>query len=194
MTILRPSNENLFQTNKERLLRLKITIYQWLLRRLLRSYRQYAVYDVITDYDNSFRIVHERRDIAFEEELHRNGIDTRPQMLECGLPVQRKLCGSKCHQGYFKFKDLVSVYNGDKQIYIKRDVDLQVESTLSAAFKVSSANDIFCRTEIILDNVSEILESPINTDESKSKDSSVNVEYEPSYNTSLKGFEVDNDF
>ena len=99
LNILRPSNEQLRGKATG-----KIKMYHFLLRRLLKTYLHYAMSDIITIDNGNVKIVHEFRDLEFEDELIRNKIKFKSDLLTMSIPIIRRKSKVVRHTRYFKFK------------------------------------------------------------------------------------------
>lgn len=149
MRLIKPTNEQLRYSNGNSWLTKKTqSIYKWMLNQLLKSYLHSAIHDTITLDDGNIKIIHEFRDIEFENELKRNGIDIRPHLLSTMLPYTVQKCKSGKWHHYFRFKDLLSVYVDDKELFVKNDSSNSVSGTIPAHIKVSSSSDIIHRNFI----------------------------------------------
>lgn len=81
MYLLKPSTERLRKRTNGAFKRMCIRLYQSILRCLLKNYRHYAISDTISLDGGRIKIIHEFRDLKFENELVRNGIDVHPHLL-----------------------------------------------------------------------------------------------------------------
>ena len=149
MKLIKPTNEQLRHSKSDKwIARQTQSIYKCMLNQLHKSYLYYAIHDTITIDNGRVKIVHEFRDIEFENELKRNGIDTRPYLLSATLPFSTLKSKSKKWYGYFRFKDLFSVYIDDKEVFVKNDSSHSTSGTVTANIKVSSSSDIIRRSFI----------------------------------------------
>lgn len=145
--IIRPSNEQLRNT-KNWLSRFIIKVYQYLLSLLKKSYLHYAISDTILLDNGNIKIIHEFRDLEFESELKRNGVDIRPLMLSTSIPVNAVKSKRCIWYSYFKFKDLLSIYVNNVELFIKHDSSISINGNMFANIKKSSSSDIICRSTI----------------------------------------------
>lgn len=151
MRLIKPTNEQLRNVKgNNRLSRYTLKLYQWLLGRLQKSYLHYAISDTIIQENSRIKIIHEFRDIEFENELKRNGIDIRPHMLATTFPINARKNKRKIWYGYFRFKDLLSIYINDKELFVKHDSSFSTSGTTLATVKKSSSSDIIDRCVIEL--------------------------------------------
>lgn len=149
MKLIKPTNEQLRHSKSNKwIARQTQSIYKYMLNQLHKSYLYYAIHDTITIEKGRVKIVHEFRDIEFENELKRNGIDTRPHLLSATLPFSTLKSKSKKWYSYFRFKDLISVYIDDKEVFVKNDSSHSTSGTVTANIKVSSSSDIIRRSFI----------------------------------------------
>lgn len=147
MRLIKPTNEQIRHSkNNNWLSKHTQIIYKWLLNELRKSYLHYAIHDVIIMENGRIKIIHEFRDIEFENELKRNGIDIRPHFLAATLPFSTIKSKSKKWYSYFMFNDLIRVYIDNNEIFIKHDSFHSTNGTISANVKVSS--DIISRSDI----------------------------------------------
>ena len=89
LNILKPSNEQLRGETTG-----KIKMYHFLLRQLLKTYLHYAMSDIITIDNGNVKIVHEFRDLEFEDELIRNKIKFKSDLLDKPLAKLEKELGN----------------------------------------------------------------------------------------------------
>lgn len=148
MYILRPSDERLRKKTNGTLIKMCIRLYQSILKWLLKSYRHYAISDVISIDCEKIKITHEFRDLEFEKELLRNNIDTQCHILYRDMPVLIPKGRHGFCFNYFKWKDLKSIYIDDEEMFIKHDEDLSINGNVSANIKSSTAEDMIIRIVI----------------------------------------------
>ncbi len=127
MALLRPVDSKLRMRKPGFWVRIHVSLYKAALKRLQKSYRYYAVYDVVSLDGGAVKLVHEYRDLAFENELLRNKIiDGKSQGAgELVHKVERK--GSRFLFRYFDFVDILTIYADGKEIRIRRDECLSVD-------------------------------------------------------------------
>lgn len=168
MWLLKPSNERVKNLNGNSwLTRFTIRVYRSLLSRLQKSYLYYAISDTVLLDGGRIKIVHEFRDLEFEDELKRNGIDIQPHMLTTALPLYATKSKRSVRFYYFRFKNVLSMYVDDKELFIKHDSDISIDGTVLADVKKSSTSDIICRSMIELKTSQwqkSCPSSPIDTD------------------------------
>lgn len=146
MYLLKPSTERLRKRTNGAFKRMCIRLYQSILRCLLKNYRHYAISDTISLDGGRIKIIHEFRDLKFENELVRNGIDVHPHLLsrEMSFAHSKGNC-TGCFK-YFKWKDLKSIYIDDKELFIKHDDSLSINGNVTGKIKSSSSEDIIIRS------------------------------------------------
>lgn len=149
MWLLKPSNERLNNANSW-LTRFTIRVYRSLLSQLQKSYLHYAISDTVLLADGRIKIVHEFRDLEFESELKRNGIDIQSHMLTTTIPLYATKSKRSASFNYFRFKNLLSIYVDDKELFIKHDSAISIDGTVFADVKKSSFSDVICRSIIDL--------------------------------------------
>lgn len=147
LQIIRPSDEyiNKGRSNRD-LMQIIICLYTFILKQLQKSYLHYAISDTVLLDGGRIKIVHEFRDLEFENELKRNGIDVQPHMLTTTLPLYATKSKRAMWFSYFKFKNLLSIYVDDKELFIKHDSCISMDGTVLANVKKSSSSDIICRS------------------------------------------------
>lgn len=153
MYILKPSNEWLRENANGTFRRTIIGLYQSILRCLLKSYRHYAISDTISLDCDRIKIIHEFRDLEFENELARNNIDVHPHKLSIDMPVSISKGKRKCCFKYFKWKNLKSIYIDNKELFIKHDDSLSINGNVLARIKSSSSEDIIIQSVIELNTI-----------------------------------------
>ncbi|MCM1168672.1 MAG: hypothetical protein NC324_01905 [Bacteroides sp.] len=151
LRMVRPSNEQLCKVQSNGRSRFRIKMYKFLLKRLKRSYLYYAISDTIVLQNEDIRIVHEFRDMAFENELRRVGVDIRPQMASSAMPCRMARRGNQHHYKCFKFKDLLNFYRGNEELFLTHDKEISVEGTMRGGVKKSLSEDIVFRTTTLLE-------------------------------------------
>lgn len=153
MYLLKPSNELLRKRSNGTFIKMCIRLYQSILKWLLKHYRYYAISDTIYIDNGRIKIMYACRDLAFENELKRNGIDISPQMLSReGDVITIKKGRGGCFN-YFKWKNITSVYIDDKEFFIKHDKQLSISGNVPADIKSSSPEDIIIRNIIKLHTI-----------------------------------------
>lgn len=152
LNLTKPSNEQLRCKNVGQFLALKIWLYQLLLRRLLKTYLHYAISDTIIINNGNIKIVHEFRDLGFESELVRNNINFKADITSHSTPLFIQKNNSIRYFHFFKFKSLVSLYIGGKELFIKHDEAYSIDGTLKGKLKCPSKNN--CLSQAIIDILS----------------------------------------
>ncbi|MBO5835026.1 MAG: hypothetical protein J6R12_03210 [Bacteroidales bacterium] len=84
--------------------------------------------------------MHEFRDLLFESELVRNKINFKTDIINHSLPLSTQKGKSIHNFHYFRFKSLLSLYIGGKELFIKHDEACSVDGTLMGSIKCSSNN------------------------------------------------------
>lgn len=146
--LIKPTNEQLRSKTNGKLARLKIWLYQLLLRRLLKTYLHYAISDSIVINNGDIKIVHEFRDLGFENELIRNKIGFKPEMISHSIPILMRKGKASHYFSYFNFKDLLSVYVDGKELFIKHDEAFSIDGTIDGKLKCSSRDCMFSQSVI----------------------------------------------
>lgn len=143
LKIIKPTNEQLRKSKDSGWLSQAIlNVYQWFLRILQKTYLHYAISDTVVLDNGRIKIIHESRDIEFENELKRNGIDIRLHMLTTSMPFNAHKKRKGLWYKYFRFSDLISIYVDDKELFIKHDTSFSISGTMRARLKTSSPSDI----------------------------------------------------
>lgn len=150
MALLRPSDIQLKKKSAGVLLRIRVYVYRALLKLLMKSYSRYAVSDTVLVGNGHGKIVHESRDLEFESELARNGIDVRPHLVARSVPVHIPAGGYGCMYRYFRFKDVLDICLDDEELYIEHSDAFVIEGPSRAIAKVSPSEDLICRGQIRL--------------------------------------------
>ena len=146
--LIKPSNEQLRNKTNGQFTRLKIWLYQLLLRRLLKTYLHYAISDSIIINNGDIKIVHEFRDLGFESELIRNRIGFKSDMISHSLPIMIRKSKATCNFSFFNFKNLLSIYVDGKELFIKHDETFSIDGTVQGKIKCST-NDSCVSQSII---------------------------------------------
>lgn len=135
--LIKPSDEQLQRRNNGWFIETTIWLYERLLRRLLRSYIHYAIYDTILLDGGRIKVVHEYRDLEFESELRRNRVALKDDVVSQSLPLVKPKSRSKRYFGYFKFKSKLSLYANGKELFISHDDNYSVDGTLRSKVRSS---------------------------------------------------------
>ena len=146
--IIKPSNEQLRSKTNGKFTRLKIWLYQLLLRRVLKTYLHYAISDSIIINNGDIKIVHEFRDLGFENELIRNKIGFKSEMISHAIPILRRKNQATHNFSFFNFKSLLSIYVDGKELFIKHDEAFSIDGTVLGKIKCST-NDSCISQSII---------------------------------------------
>ena len=78
MLIIKPSDKILKSRSNGALNTFRIELYDFILKRLLKSYSHYAISDTVLIESKGVKLIHEYRDMEFENELSRNKISFLP--------------------------------------------------------------------------------------------------------------------
>lgn len=159
--IIKPSNEQLRSKTNGKFTRFKIWLYQLLLRRLLKTYLHYAIYDSIIINNGDIKIVHEFRDLGFENELFRNKIGFKSEMISHSIPILIRKSKAIRSFSFFKFKNLLSIYVDGKELFIKHDDSFSVDGTVQGKIKCSTNDSCFSQSIIKILHQKNCLE-PLN--------------------------------
>lgn len=135
--LIKPSNEQLRNKTNGQFTRLKIWLYQLLLRRVLKTYLHYAISDSIVINNGDIKIVHEFRDLGFESELIRNRIGFKSDMISHSLPILIRKSKAVRNFSYFNFKNLLSIYVDGKELFIKHDEVFSIDGTVQGKIQCS---------------------------------------------------------
>lgn len=146
--LIKPSNEQLRNKTNGQFTRLKIWLYQLLLRWLLKTYLHYAISDSIVINNGDIKIVHEFRDLGFESELIRNRIGFKADMISHSLPIMIRKSKAIHNFSFFNFKNLLSIYVDGKELFIKHDEAFSIDGTVQGKIKCST-NDSCVSQSII---------------------------------------------
>lgn len=168
--IIKPSNEQLRSKSNGKFTRLNIWLYQWLLRRLLKTYLHYAISDTVIINNGDIKIVHEFRDLEFESELVRNRIDFKSEMISHTIPVSMRKNKATRNFSYFNFKNLLSIYVDGKELFIKHDEEFSIDGTIEGKLKCPSQKK--CISQSIIEILASYNSAP--TDRINAKSSSIN--------------------
>lgn len=148
LKIIRPSNKHLLEGNRNgRFMHSYIVMYKYVLTQLKKAYSYYAVSDTVFLKNESIRIVHECRDVGFENELKRIGIDIHTHMQEMQMPVNYIKKRSRFYN-FFKWDNQFIVYYGDKEVAIYRGRNITIDGTLNSKVLLSLPTDVICRCHI----------------------------------------------
>lgn len=149
LKLIKPTNEQLRKSSCGKFTEFKIRIYQSALKKLLKAYTHYAISDTVTIGNRNIKIVHEYRDLEFENELIRNRIKFKPGLETATMPSVTRKSSVKRHFGYFRFKDLLSIYVGDKELFVKHDDTHSIDGTVKGRIRCSC--DSSCTAQSVID-------------------------------------------
>ena len=166
--LIKPSDEQLHRRNNRWFIETKIWFYERLLRRLLRSYNHYAIYDTIFLNEGRIKVVHEYRDLEFESELRRNKITFKEDVISQSFPLVKPKSSLKWYFGYFRFKSKLSLYADGKELFISHDDNYSVDGTLLPKIKSSVKEDAM--THSIIKVVSSYFKEPTPKEQQETKE------------------------
>lgn len=166
---IKPSNEQLRNKTNGQFTRLKIWLYQLLLRRLLKSYLHYAISDSIVINNGDIKIVHEFRDLGFESELIRNRIGFKSDMISHSLPILIRKSKAIRNFSFFNFKNLLSIYVDGKELFIKHDETFSIDGTVQGKIKCSTNDSCVSQSIIKILYQKNCLEPLNNTPDQRTK-------------------------
>ena len=167
--IIKPSNEQLRNKTNGQFTRLKIWLYQLLLRRLLKSYLHYAISDSIVINNEDIKIVHELRDLGFESELIRNRIGFKSDMISHSLPIMIRKSKAIHNFSFFNFKNLLSIYVDGKELFIKHDETFSIDGTVQGKIKCTTNDSCVSQSIIKILYQKNCLEPLNNTPDQRTK-------------------------
>lgn len=167
--LIKPSNEQLRNKTNGQFTRLKIWLYQLLLRRLLKSYLHYAISDSIVINNGDIKIVHEFRDLGFESELIRNRIGFKSDMISHSLPIMIRKSKATRNFSFFNFKNLLSIYVDGKELFIKHDEAFSIDGTVQGKIKCSTNDSCVSQSIIKILYQRNYLEPLNNTPDQRTK-------------------------
>lgn len=167
--LIKPSNEQLRNKTNGQFTRLKIRLYQLLLRRLLKSYLHYAISDSIVINNGDIKIVHEFRDLGFESELIRNRIGFKSDMISHSLPIMIRKSKAIHNFSFFNFKNLLSIYVDGKELFIKHDETFSIDGTVQGKIKCSTNDSCVSQSIIKILYQKNCLEPLNNTPDQRAK-------------------------
>lgn len=163
LNIIKPSNEQLRSKTNGKFTRFKIWLYQLLLRRLLKTYLHYAISDTIIINNEDIKIVHEFRDLGYENELLRNKIGFKSEMISHSIPILIRKSKVIRSFYFFKFKNLLSIYVDGKELFIKHDEAFSIDGTVQGKIKCSKNDSCFSQSIIKIMHQKNCLEPLNNT-------------------------------
>ena len=146
MMTIRPSDSLLKRKKPDGFDKFRIRLYQGILKRLMKSYAYYAVYDTIEIQERGVTIRHEFRDLAFESELKRNKLE-----------FPHKMQKQRSHFRYFRFIDSLYMTVDGKDLCVKHDDAVAISGKLKNKTRYLSG------TGGIPQSVTEVLLSPTMT-------------------------------
>lgn len=167
--LIKPSNEQLRNKTNGQFTRLKIWLYQLLLRRLLKSYLHYAISDSIVINNGDIKIVHEFRDLGFESELIRNRIGFKSDMISHSLPIMIRKSKATCNFPFFNFKNLLSIYVDGNELFIKHDETFSIDGTVQGKIKCTTNDSCVSQSIIKILYQKNCLEPLNNTPDQRTK-------------------------
>lgn len=133
--LLKPSDGLLRRRSLTLFERVRLSLYRFLLKQLLKTYSHYAISDTILIDGGRIKIVHEYRDPGFENELVRNKIDFKSRMEAVPFPVNERKSKTERHFGYFNFKNLLSLYIDGNELFVKHDGNHSIDGAVKCKVK-----------------------------------------------------------
>lgn len=151
LKIIKPTNSLLSNKSRTKFGSFQVRLYHYFLNNLLKSYSHYAISDTIYIGDN-VRIVHEFRDREFEKELARNKIDFNLKTRLTSIPSVSTKSNHKSHFSYFRFKDLLVIYLGEKELFIRHDDEYLIDGNQKCKVKCTSGLNGLAQSVIEIKN------------------------------------------
>ena len=161
--LLKPSNEQLRSKTYGRLTHLRIGLYQFLLKRILKTYLHYAISDTIIMDNGNIKIVHEFRDLGFESELARNKINFKADIISHSIPILIRKSKAIRNFSFFNFKNLLSIYVDGKELFIKHDEAFSIDGTVQGKIQCSIKDNCISQSIIQILHHTNCSESLNNT-------------------------------
>ena len=217
LKVIRPSNKLLLAGDRNGKFIHILAMYKYVFAQLKKAYNYYAVSDTIFLKNESIRIVHECRDVEFENELKRIGIDIHTHMQEMRMPVNHVRKNQSRFYNFFKWDNQLIVYYSYKEIAICRGNNVSIDGTLNSKVLLSLPTDVICRSHLEVqssyatedienkykttalkrdgENKSRIFSKEmIHNTRSKSNSASYSSREKETRNIAKQGFEIDTTF
>lgn len=97
----------------------KIALYLWVLRRGLKAYRRYAIYDEISLDEGRVRIIHEYRDHAFEKELKTAKVISQLSFKTSSFPFKTPASMRGFRHRWFDFTDVLQISVDGRELKVE---------------------------------------------------------------------------
>lgn len=150
LLLIKPSNKSLKKKAPGTLLKMRIWLYKFILKRMLKTYAHYAISDSIAIGNGKIKILHEYRDLDFEKELARNSIVFTSDSISTELPATIKKGKSRWKLKYFKFKDSLHVSVNGKNLAISHDELHNIYGSAKGKARCTHAKGILSQSVIEL--------------------------------------------
>ncbi len=128
---------------QKRKLPFKMRLHRQILLFLVKYYRKYAILDVVA-VGRDIKIIRQRRDMAFEEELGRMHINLKLNLKERALINLKNRVQPRGFHPFiseFRFLDELIVESGDKVVMVERGESVEVSGSSLCAASVGSESD-----------------------------------------------------
>lgn len=163
LNLIKPSNEQLRCKSMGKFVSFKIWLYQFLLKRILKTYLHYAISDTIIMDNGNIKIVHEFRDLGFESELARNKINFKADIISHSIPILIRKSKAIRNFSFFNFKNLLSIYVDGKELFIKHDEAFSIDGTVQGKIQCSIKDNCISQSIIQILHHTNCSESLNNT-------------------------------
>lgn len=110
-------------------------IYKSILKYLLKTYDYYVINDSIVINNGVVKIVNECRDLYFEEELRRNGIEMTTYEQKVCIPIKWHKEGHSYLKSIFRFKNILRVYIDERELYVRDDGEYTITADVNTEIK-----------------------------------------------------------
>jgi len=133
LKLIRTTDSQLKSTSRFR--NYHINAYRAILRYLLKTYDYYIINDSIVINNGVVKIVNEYRDLYFEEELRRNGIDMTTHEQTVCIPIQWHKEGRSYFKSIFRFRNVLRVYIDGRELYVRDDGEYTIAADVNTEIR-----------------------------------------------------------
>lgn len=123
-------------------------IYKSILKYLLKTYDYYVINDSIVINNGVVKIVNECRDLYFEEELRRNGIEMTTYEQKVCIPIKWHKEGHSFLKSIFRFKNILRVYIDGRELYVRDDGEYTITADINTEIKCLMRDSLVKRVDV----------------------------------------------
>lgn len=121
--------------------KLRLTAYRWLLKHGMKAYRNLAVSDVVSAAGGRIKVIHECRDLAFEDMLKAAKVAAPLRYKASLCPFETRIANRKRGWRWFNFTDTLVVQIDGQNVSFEHGECYKVGSSVEVTAKRTSLED-----------------------------------------------------